>query len=51
MIHIALRIAYWLILAWVGLNVLLVISLGLVMLYDRRTTVTKEQQSEYSLTD
>ncbi len=35
MIHIALRVAYVLLLAWLGLNVLLFIVLGVVVLFGR----------------
>ncbi len=43
MIHLALRIAYALFLAWFGLVVLLFIALGVVMFF-RRLSAAKEAQ-------
>ncbi len=44
MIHIALRIAYVLFLAWLGLNVLLFVALGVGMLFSRLSAAKEAQE-------
>ncbi len=44
MIHIALRIACVLVLTWLGLNVLLFISLGVVILFSMLSAAKKAQE-------
>lgn len=44
MIHIALRIAYALFLAWLGSNVLLFIAIGVLMFLSRRSAAKEAQE-------
>lgn len=46
MIHIALRVAYALFLTWLGLNVLLFIALGVVVLFRRPSDSPAEEAQE-----
>jgi hypothetical protein len=46
MIHIALRVAYALLLAWLGLNVLLFAVLGVVALFARPSGSPTEEAQE-----
>jgi hypothetical protein len=51
MIHIALRVAYLLFLAWLGLNVLLFTVLGVVALFSRPSGSPANEAREPSLTE
>jgi hypothetical protein len=51
MVHIALRVAYLLFLAWLGLNVLLFTVLGVVALFSRPSGAPANEAQEPSLTE
>jgi hypothetical protein len=51
MIHIALRVAYALVVAWLGLNVLLLIALGVVLFTRPSDSPAKEAQEALDRAD